>query len=289
MRLPSLLQLALLATLIVTVWAAPYTANRPRDKPKVAQHLATKPVAPEPSSKELVAKLDIILGSCKPHRPKPEKALADRYTIAKKEQEIKETDVAFTNHFIPGNPVRPFRMTQLETMSLFPMNPEHIQDSKMVSSMFTSILTGGAFVNKSMPTVISFCPLFFDLENPSTDTEHDLDDYEFSTNPSVHNTWCLEAPHVFGHLVTAGHTVLHEVAHLPFIVFYAIELSLGQMLPETVAKKVAGTLDIYRFSDENDPGNMATYGGYLPAASRTLKRRWAAYFTLFEILLSRVG
>ncbi|KAE9396408.1 hypothetical protein BT96DRAFT_922163 [Gymnopus androsaceus JB14] len=111
---------------------------------------------------------------------------------------------------------------------------------------------------------IAFCPSFFDPHEP--ETMNDLDTFKFTTNPSVHDTWCLEAPHIFGHLVTAGHTALHEVTHLAFIMGAAIEAAVPGLAKEVV-KEITGTLDINQ-ADED----------YLPAASRALKKTSQAYF-----------
>ncbi|KAE9410330.1 hypothetical protein BT96DRAFT_371783 [Gymnopus androsaceus JB14] len=274
MRLPFPSFVLSLALILLPAWAAPAGASAA-------------------AGKDLVAKLVTIDANCQPHRPKLQKSLEDMYTLALKAQEMEEKDVAFTNYFVEGNHVKPFDKTKM-----FTKDPEHIQDSKMVPKMFESIVTGGgkgtkfhafcptveqepdceleeatfAFVDSRLPTAepkIAFCPSFFEND---PETKDDLDSKKFTANL---DHWCKQADHVFGDMITAGHTVLHEVTHLAFILRHAVEAAVDGLSKE-VAEQMAGTLDIYGSPDEKD-GNEATYGWHAASASRALKRRWVAY------------
>ena len=98
-----------------------------------------------------------------------------------------------------------------------------------------------AFVDSRLPTAepkIAFCPSFFEND---PETKDDLDSKKFTANL---DHWCKQADHVFGDMITAGHTVLHEVTHLAFILRHAVEAAVDGLSKE-VAEQMASVFKFF--------------------------------------------
>ncbi|KAE9402258.1 hypothetical protein BT96DRAFT_974331 [Gymnopus androsaceus JB14] len=259
-------------------------------------HLLALAVRAAPSAKHtinpLVARLVTIDSSCE---GKVEEVLSDAYAIAEVAQNIKSSDFAFTNYFLPGDFIEEFDKTKT-----FPIDPQHVLDTKMVPNMFKSILAGGRKGRKftakcpslveypscsrsfartlalaqSVP-IMYFCPSFF----TSSETKAKISDKTFvDSRLTLKKRWCKAPPHNLRDFITGAHTVLHEMTHLAFIFSYALELTVSD-LPETALNAIRGATDINKMRDERDP--TKTYGqlGSHPRQARILKDRWTSFLS----------
>lgn len=160
----------------------------------------------------------------------------------------------------------------------FPMDPMHIEDSKIVPKMFESIVTGGGKGTK----FTAFCPT--EAEHPTCKDTYVADTYltliitvlivyRLALAVTAHHTsdpkiafcesffhdkdtkndlstkdkhqWCTGPPHL-DNLLTGAHTVLHEVTHLAFIVLHAVEAVVGE-LPKEAREKLQLVTDFLIF------------------------------------------
>ncbi|KAJ7681934.1 hypothetical protein DFH06DRAFT_1314177 [Mycena polygramma] len=264
---------------------------------------------------------------------KVQKDVEDAVTIALVAQKMKATDVAFNKYFVKVKqqndlpivqnmfrsmltPINKIKPNQKITVTCFAEeNPicgttydylftVFIRTKLTVVPFHRYAATEGDFTK---PPRIAFCPHFF--ESSST-TARSLSDKPFDATG-----WCTPSRYNLRRLETGGHTILHELTHVPFISdnagILAIVVKEKKIRPGNVVPMVksvrfvvplrpamkgvidgvnrTGVKDIRGWNDENDNNPVTTKNVYSGGpkersslASLALQQRWIAFLNQGE-------